>query len=200
MSNKAQGFGFSKEIANKIAAKYDQKLYDEANQWIFQLTGKQCESLTCGTDFHNFLKDGTVLCEVINAICPGSVKKINTNKMAFKQMENIGNFLSAATAKLNIPANDLFQTVDLFEDKNMNQVVSGIHALGRGAQKIGFDGPVIGVKIADKNVREFDEATLNAGKAIPSQQMGNNKGASQAGSTAPGLGRQVDHMTHNNLR
>ena len=52
----------------KTAGKYDQQLYDEANQWIFDLTGKKCESLTCGTDFHEFLKDGTVLCEVINAI------------------------------------------------------------------------------------------------------------------------------------
>jgi hypothetical protein len=44
--------------------------------------------------FHEALKDGVYLCKLINTIQPGSVKKVNTTKMAFKQMENIGNFLT----------------------------------------------------------------------------------------------------------
>lgn len=59
---------------------------------------------------------------------------------------------------------------------------------------------VLVLKSLQKNVREFDEATLNAGKAIASQQMGNNKGATQAGGTGSGLGRQIDHLGHNKLR
>eukprot|EP00122_Pirum_gemmata_P005408 Pgem_evm2s4926 len=119
--------------------------------------------------------------------------------MAFKQMENINNFLSACTAKLNVPATDLFQTVDLYENKNMVQVVLSIHAVGRHAASSGFKGPTIGVKMATENKRQFDEATLNAGKAIASQQMGNNKGASQAGMTASGARREIDHLTHNDI-
>lgn len=50
-----------------------------------------------------------------------------------------------------VPLHDLFQTVDLYEDKNMVQVILAIHALGGRAQKNRFDGPVIGVKHADAN-------------------------------------------------
>ena len=37
-------------------------------------------------------------------------------------------------------ATDLFQTVDLYEAKNMTLVVNGIHALGRAAQRAKFSG------------------------------------------------------------
>ena len=107
--------------------------------------------------------------------------------------------MDAVTRSMNIPALDMFQTCDLFEDKNMNQVVNAIHAVGRGAQKTGFQGPVIGVKESTQNKREFDEATLNAGKTIANQQMGNNKGASQAGGTGSGLPRQIDTFAHHNI-
>ena len=41
--------------------------------------------------------------------------------MTFKEMENIGNFL-AACEKIGCVKNDLFQTVDLYEGQNVNQV------------------------------------------------------------------------------
>lgn len=100
-----------------------------------------------------------------------------------------------------VHAHTYVQTVDLFEDKNMGQVIITIYALGREAQRPGkFDGPVIGVKPAEKNVREFDEETLKAGKFVASQQMGYNKGASQSGMTAPGSRREIDHLSHHGLR
>jgi hypothetical protein len=71
--------------------------------------------------------------------------------MPFKQMENIGNYLSACSA-LGVPAFESFQTVDLFENKNMLAVVTNLHSLGRRAQKIpGYTGPALGVKLADAN-------------------------------------------------
>lgn len=50
--------------------------------------------------------------------------------MAFKLMENIGNFLTACES-YGLVKTDLFQTVDLFEGQNMHQVVNTIQALGR---------------------------------------------------------------------
>eukprot|EP00121_Abeoforma_whisleri_P006608 Awhi_evm1s6013 len=197
MSNQHRAFGLDADLQAKKDSKYNPELEAQAIDWIAELTGERSPGVK--DEFYEFLKDGQVLCALINAIKPGSVKKVNTSKMAFKQMENINNFLSASTSALGVPVTDLFQTVDLYENKNMVQVVGGIHAVGRHAAKDGFSGPTIGVKLATANAREFDEATLNAGKAISSQQMGNNKGASQAGMTAAGARREVDHMSHNKI-
>ena len=60
---------------------------------------------------------------------PGKVK-FNKTKLAFKQMENINNFLIACE-KYGVAKTDLFQTVDLYENQNLWQVVCTIHAFGR---------------------------------------------------------------------
>lgn len=61
------------------------------------------------------------------------------------------------------------------------QVVSGIQALGRQAQKKGHDTMSLFPKEADKNVREFTDEQLKASETVIGLQAGSNKGASQAG-------------------
>lgn len=65
-----------------------------------------------------------------NNIQPGLVKKVNESKMAFKCMENINAFLDAAR-QLGVPAQETFQTVDLWERQNLNSVVICLQSLGR---------------------------------------------------------------------
>ena len=60
-------------------------------------------------------------------------RKIAQSAMPFKQMENVSHYVEACSA-LGVPAQDLFQTVDLFEGKDMRAVVRNIHSLGRVAQ------------------------------------------------------------------
>ena len=72
------------------------------------------------------------------------------------------------------------------------QVINGLLALGRKAQANGYDGPVIGPKEAAANKREFTEDQLKEGQKVIGLQMGSNKGASQAGATPYGLGRQIE--------
>ena len=60
-------------------------------------------------------------------------------------------------------------------------MIGTLYALSSVASTSGYQGASIGVKIAEENVREFDEATLNAGKAVLGGQMGWNQGATQAG-------------------
>lgn len=74
-------------------------------------------------------------------------------------------------------------TVDLFEAKNMVQVVQCIHALGRASQKIGgFAGPYIGVKLADAQKREWTEEQLRQSETfIPLQTAGSHGNANASG-------------------
>ena len=50
-------------------------------------------------------------------------------------MENIGKFLHACE-NYGVSKTDLFQSVDLFENQNMDAVVKGIVALGRMVRPI----------------------------------------------------------------
>ncbi|EDQ90254.1 uncharacterized protein MONBRDRAFT_3432, partial [Monosiga brevicollis MX1] len=72
-------------------------------------------------DFQEALKDGTTLCALANAIQPGAIAKVNKSSLAFKQMENINQFVDFARSK-GVRSDDLFQTVDLYEGSNMVQV------------------------------------------------------------------------------
>jgi hypothetical protein len=52
----------------------------------------------------------------------------------------------------------------------MNQVVDGLHAVGRASQKVStFSGPYIGVKLADKAERNFTEEQLRQSESIVPQ-------------------------------
>merc|ERR1712079_866063 len=95
-------------------------------------------------DFTEMLKDGVMLCNLINALQPGSVKKINTLKTSFKQRENIEMYLKAC-ATYGLKEQDLFQVNDLYENKNLYMVVDNLYNLGGMTQKNGWDGPVLGV-------------------------------------------------------
>lgn len=188
MADRPKGYGMTAELKEKQAAKYDPQLERQARDWLEAVVG---EPFPPGS-FHEALKDGVYLCKVINKLQPGSVPKINTGKMAFKMMENIGKFLDAITA-YGVTKHESFQTVDLFEGENMVQVVNGIHALGRKAQSKGYTGPTLGPKEAAKNVRAHDptEQKIMSQSTI-GLQMGSNRGASQAGMTPYGLGRQIN--------
>nr|XP_054757523.1 muscle-specific protein 20-like [Lytechinus pictus] len=190
MASRPRGYGMTAELVDKKDAKFDPDLATEAFEWIAAVleTGPpESQELASSVGpviaekhVHVPLKDGVVLCHLINVIRPGSVKQINSSKMAFKQMENIGNFLGGCE-NLGISKVELFQTVDLYEANNIPQVVNGIIALGRRAQNVGYNGPTLGPEEATKNEREFTEEQLRAGEGVIGLQAGSNKGASQAG-------------------
>merc|ERR1711918_181520 len=100
------------------------------------------------------LKDGTVLCQFINTIKPGTVAKIQHSKMPFRQMENISAFIKGCRA-IGVPEYDLFETVDLFEEKNIDVVMKCLDSFGRTIQKKipEFQGPHFGAKLASQNSR-----------------------------------------------
>lgn len=66
----------------------------------------------------------------MNKLQPGSIPKINTTGASFKMMENI-NMFQKALKDYGVPDIDAFQTVDLWEMKDVANVTSTIFALGR---------------------------------------------------------------------
>lgn len=148
--------------------------------WIeSHVPGCGTRGISSSKDVHEKLKDGVILCKLANALGAGSKPiKVNESKMAFKQMENIGNFLDAIN-NYGVAKNDSFQTVDLYESQNMPAVITALHALGRKAGSKGKRG--IGPKESTKNERDFTEEQLRAGQGVIGLQMGSNKGATQAG-------------------
>ncbi|KYN08887.1 Myophilin [Trachymyrmex cornetzi] len=162
----------------QINSKYSEELAQECLEWIKTITGENINTNGDMDNFYEILKDGILLCRLVNDIKEGSVKKINKTSLAFKCMENINAFLEAAKS-LGVPPQETFQTVDLWERQNLNSVVICLQSLGRKAGNYGK--PSIGPKEADKNVRNFTEEQLRAGQGVISLQYGSNKGANQSG-------------------
>ncbi|XP_065172560.1 myophilin [Atheta coriaria] len=177
-TNRATKSGFAAEAQRKVNAKYSEELAQESLEWIRSITEDDINTAGDMDNFYEVLKDGTLLCKLANVIKPGSVKKVNQSQMAFKCMENINAFLEAARA-FGVPAQETFQTVDLWERQNLNSVVICLQSLGRKAHNYGLHG--MGPKEAEKNERHFSEDKLKAGQTIIGLQMGSNKGANQSG-------------------
>jgi len=177
-ATRATKSGFAAEAQRKIMSKYNDEHASEVLEWIKVITGESFNTSGDPDNFYEVLKDGTVLCKLVNEIQAGSVKKINTSAMAFKCMENINNFLAAALT-LGVPSQEQFQTVDLWEKQNLNSVVICLQSLGRKASNYGK--PSIGPKEASKNVRSFTDEQMKAGEGVIGLQAGSNKGATQSG-------------------
>lgn len=119
-------------------------LESQVISWIEQILEVKLQSTT-KQSLQEQLKSGVLLCECVNKIFPGKIKRINrSTKLAFHQMENINKFLQACIA-VGVPKNQLFTTTDLFEAKDMRQVLSTIAELSAVISRDlpDFDGPVI---------------------------------------------------------
>ncbi|VDL92702.1 unnamed protein product [Schistocephalus solidus] len=173
-----------------MSGKYDSEVEKEVVEWINKLTGS---NIHCGRENVALcLRNGQMLISLINAVYEGTTAlptaaaslrfpfKKNTSRIAFKEMENIEVFLKAVEA-YGVPRTSLFQTVDLYETRNMSQVISCLLQLGTECQRHNFGGPVCGPKPTYENKREFTHSQLNASKAIIGLQAGYNKGANQSG-------------------
>lgn len=184
--SKGPTFGLSAEVKSKLAQKYDPHKEEELRLWIQEVTGHRI-----GNNFMEELKDGVVLCELINTLQPGSVKKINNSTQNWHQLENIGNFVRAIT-EYGLKPHDIFEANDLFENVNHTQVQSTLIALAGLAKTKGFHTKQdIGVKYAEKQHRRFNVEKLKEGRNIIGLQMGTNKFASQAGMTSYGSRRHL---------
>lgn len=142
-----------------MASKRNPEMDAEAQAWIEAIVGEKFPS----GSYEDALKDGIILCKLMNKLQPKAVAKITTKGGGFALRENVNAFCNAAR-KYGVPDSELFQTVDLFEKKNIAQVTLTIHSLGRQAQAHNFAGPALGIKICEKNERHFTEEQLAEAK------------------------------------
>ncbi|KYO37945.1 calponin-1 [Alligator mississippiensis] len=177
-------YGLSAEVKSKLAQKYDPLREQELRAWIEAMTGRRI-----GDNFMEGLKDGVILCELINKLQPGSVRKVNESTQNWHKLENIGNFITAIS-RYGVKAHDIFEANDLFENANHTQVQSTLLALASQAKTKGNQVNV-GVKYAEKQQRRFEPEKLREGRNIIGLQMGTNKFASQQGMTAYGTRRHL---------
>ncbi|XP_070305203.1 calponin-3-like [Salvelinus sp. IW2-2015] len=164
--NKGPVYGLTAELRSKIAGKYDLQKEEELRFWIEEVTG-----MPIGENFQKGLKDGVILCELINKLQPGSIKKINHSKLNWHKLENLGNFIRAIL-KFGLCPNDIFEANDLFENGNMTQVQSTLLSLAGVAKTKGSNSNCdLGVKYADKRTRHFDEEKMKAGQCVIGLQV-----------------------------
>uniref|UniRef100_UPI00398F6B00 LIM and calponin homology domains-containing protein 1-like isoform X5 n=1 Tax=Pristiophorus japonicus TaxID=55135 RepID=UPI00398F6B00 len=128
--------------------------FTEAQHWIQQVTGRSFGD----KDFRTGLENGILLCELLNAIKPGAVKKINRLPTPIAGLDNITLFLRACE-ELGLKGSQLFDPGDLQDMANratikvpeysrkMKNVLITIYWLGKAANSCtSYSGPTLNLK------------------------------------------------------
>ncbi|CAJ1079746.1 LIM domain only protein 7 isoform X17 [Xyrichtys novacula] len=128
--------------------------YLEAQKWIEAVTKKKFGS----NDFRSALENGVLLCDLINKIKPGVIRKINRLPTPIAGLDNLNVFLKAC-GKLGLKEAQLFHPGDLQDlssrvtvkdqetNRRLKNVLITIYWLGRRAQSDRFyDGPYLNFK------------------------------------------------------
>uniref|UniRef100_A0AAY5JZ30 Transgelin-3 n=1 Tax=Esox lucius TaxID=8010 RepID=A0AAY5JZ30_ESOLU len=186
MANRGPSYGLSREVQEKIDQKYAPDLEARLVDWIILQVGGGIDRPDPGRlNFQSWLKDGTGMPS--HSPCHQTLPPLIL-------MEKISQFLQAAEA-YGVITGDLFQTVDLWEGKDMAAVQRTLSALGSLALTKD-DGQYRGEpdwfhRKAQENRREFSEEQLRQGRSLIGMQMGGKSGASQSGMRGYGMPRQI---------
>uniref|UniRef100_A0A8C8DHA6 LIM domain 7b n=1 Tax=Oryzias sinensis TaxID=183150 RepID=A0A8C8DHA6_9TELE len=128
--------------------------FSEAQRWIEEVTGK---SFGC-SDFRAALENGILLCDLINQLKPGIIKRMNRLSTPIAGLDNVNVFLKAC-GKLGLNESQLFHPGDLQDlstrvtlrheesRRRLKNVLITIYWLGRKAQLDLFhSGPQLNFK------------------------------------------------------
>lgn len=112
-----------------MSGKRDVEQEQEAQQWIETITGERFSQPT----FEESLRDGILLCKLMNKLKPGIIQKVNTSGGDYKMMDNLSQFQRAA-AHWGVGDVDLFNANDLWDFKNIALVTQTIFAVARAVR------------------------------------------------------------------
>ncbi|PGH20740.1 hypothetical protein AJ80_03500 [Polytolypa hystricis UAMH7299] len=122
-----------KDLKSMRLSRYTPQAANEVRQWIEEVLRERLPS----GDLLDLLKDGVILCRLVNLAVPPPGVKYRPSPMPFVQMENISHFLHACQkAPLNLQPHDVFLTVDLYEAKDPAQVLQCLGAFSRRANTL----------------------------------------------------------------
>ncbi|KAM6971933.1 uncharacterized protein FYW47_004086 [Aplochiton taeniatus] len=126
----------------------------EAQKWIEAVTGRSFGD----RDFRSGLENGILLCELLNAIKPGLVKKINRLPTPIAGLDNLTVFLRGC-AELGLKGTQLFDPGDLQDtsvranltdsdcSRKLKNVLITVFWLGKAASGcVSYSGPTLNLK------------------------------------------------------
>ncbi|XP_042316714.1 LOW QUALITY PROTEIN: LIM domain only protein 7 [Sceloporus undulatus] len=132
--------------------------FAEAQRWVEAVTGKSFGS----KDFRAALENGVLLCDLINKIKPGIIKKINRLSTPIAGLDNINVFLKAC-GNLGLKEAQLFHPGDLQDlsnrvtvkqeetNRRVKNVLITLYWLGRKAHSNPYyNGPHLNLKAFEK--------------------------------------------------
>jgi len=109
--------------------------------WLRELSGMSVAA-TNEAELQAQLKNGVVLCYAANRM-GANIPAVSTSEKMFEQISNIGKFLDFVKST-GVADRDLFVTTDLYDNKDMRQVMIGLNSLGRALHKVpGYVGPTV---------------------------------------------------------
>ncbi|XP_068922931.1 LIM domain only protein 7 isoform X13 [Petaurus breviceps papuanus] len=128
--------------------------FAEAQRWVEAVTEKNFEN----KDFRASLENGVLLCDLINKLKPGIIKKINRLSTPIAGLDNVNVFLKACE-KTGLKEAQLFHPGDLQDlsnrvtvkqeetDRRVKNVLITLYWLGRKAQSDPYyNGPYLNLK------------------------------------------------------
>ncbi|XP_059926616.1 LIM domain only protein 7-like isoform X4 [Gadus macrocephalus] len=115
--------------------------FEEAKRWIEKVTSKSFES----SNFRAALENGVLLCDLMNKLKPGIIKRLNRLSTPIAGLDNVNVFLKACS-KLGLNESQLFHPGDLQDlstrvtlrseesNRRLKNVLITVYWLGRRAQ------------------------------------------------------------------
>jgi PH domain/Variant SH3 domain/Calponin homology (CH) domain len=138
-----QVFGIDAELELKMQASRDVGFEQGLVSWVQAVVRKNPDKAAKvgGKPLKDFafkdpedifasLKNGVALCHMMNAIEPGSVRKVDDREIGIVHMANIDMYLKACW-KLGLPSGSLFLASDLFRGKSLSAVIQNLYAVAK---------------------------------------------------------------------
>uniref|UniRef100_A0A3B1JZT3 Calponin-homology (CH) domain-containing protein n=1 Tax=Astyanax mexicanus TaxID=7994 RepID=A0A3B1JZT3_ASTMX len=131
-----------------------EEAFTEAQRWVEEVTRKRFGS----SNFRSALENGVLLCDLLNKLKPGIIKRVNRLSTPIAGLDNVNVFLKAC-GKLGLNDAQLFHPGDLQDvstrvtvrreetTRRLKNVLITIYWLGRKAQAdSSYSGPQLNFK------------------------------------------------------